>query len=67
MPVKVSRGLEIDPEKMATVAETLPRPDAELLEQILSEAGQQPQFGKEAADGEISDAELEEIAAIYAI
>jgi hypothetical protein len=64
---EVSRGLEIDPEKMAAVAETLPRPDAELLEQILSEAGQQPQFGKEAADVGISDAELEEIAAIYAM
>jgi hypothetical protein len=64
---EVSRGLKIDPEKMAAVAETLPRPDAELLEQMLSEAGQQPQFGKEAADVGISDAELEEIAAIYAI
>lgn len=63
---EVSRGLEIDPEKMAAVAETLPRPDAELLEQMLSEAGQQPQFGKEAADVGLSDAELEEIAAIYA-
>jgi hypothetical protein len=64
---EVSRGLEIDPEKMAAVAETLPRPDAELLEHMLSEAGQQPQFGKEAAHTGISDAELEEIAALYAV
>ena len=63
---EVSRGLEIDPEKMAAIAETLPRPDAELLEQMLSEAGQRPQFGKEAADVGLSDTELEEIAAIYA-
>jgi len=64
---EVSRGLDIDPEKMAAVAETLPRPDAELLEHMLSEAGQQPQFGKEAADVGLSDTELEEIAAIYAM
>ena len=64
---EVSRGLKIDPEKMAAVAETLPRPDAELLEHMLSEAGQQPKFGKEAADVGLSDTELEEIAAIYAM
>jgi len=63
---EVSQGLDIDPEKMAAVAETLPRPDAELLEHMLSEIGQQPQFGKQAVDTGLSDATLEELAALYA-
>jgi hypothetical protein len=62
---EVSRGFEVDPEKMAAVAETLPRPDAELLEQMLAEAGQQPQFGKSAVDDAVSQKELEEMAALY--
>ena len=63
---EVSRGLEVDPEKMAAIAETLPRPDAELLEQLLAEAGQTPQFGKESNDHSLSDTELEALANVYA-
>ena len=63
---EVSRGLEVDPEKMAAVAETLPRPDAELLEGLLSEVGQTPQFGKESSDQALTQTELEELANIYA-
>lgn len=62
---EVSRGLEVDPEKMAAVAETLPRPDAELLESLLAEAGQTPQFGKSANDQTLSDPELEQLAKLY--
>ena len=63
---EVSRGLEVDPEKMAAVAETLPRPDAELLEHLLAEAGQTPQFGKESSDQALTETEREELASIYA-
>jgi hypothetical protein len=38
----VSTGLELDTEKLAAVAHTLPRPDAEVLERLLMEVGQHP-------------------------
>jgi len=62
---EVCTGLEIDPEKMAAVAHTLPRPDAELLEAVLSEAGQQPQMRKAAEFEPIDDETLKALAAAY--
>ncbi len=62
---EVCTGLEVDPEKLAEVAHTLPRPDAELLEQLLGEAGQQPQMNKGASWEPISDETLEELAEMY--
>jgi hypothetical protein len=44
----VSTGLQLDAEKMADIAPTLPRPDAELLDSLMKEAGIQPVL-KEAA------------------
>lgn len=62
---EVCTGLDVDPEKIAEMAHTLPRPDAELLEHLLSEAGQQPQMGKSAEFAPIDDATLEALAAAY--
>jgi len=59
----VCTGFDVDPEKVADVAHTLPRPDAELLERLLAEAGQHPQMGKTA--GVLDDASLEAMAAAY--
>jgi hypothetical protein len=42
---------EVDPEKMGELAETLPRPDAEVFEQIASKAGVQPIFKDAQAIG----------------
>lgn len=40
---EVRYGLDrVDPEKMAAIASTLPRPDAELLDRLMAEAGQRP-------------------------
>lgn len=61
---EVCTGLEVNAEKLAEVAHTLPRPDAELLEALLGEAGQQPQLGKTAGMA-LDDATLEELAAAY--
>ena len=62
---EVCTGLDVDPVKMAEIAHTLPTPDAELLEQLLSEAGQSPAFGKAASDVGPSPAELEALAKLY--
>lgn len=61
---EVCTGLEVDGEKLAEVAHTLPRPDAELLEALLTEVGQHPQLGKSAGDG-LDPATLEALAAAY--
>ena len=61
---EVCTGLDIDPEKMAEVAHTLPTPDAELLEHLLNEVGQGPQFAKQANDS-MSDDTLQALAALY--
>jgi hypothetical protein len=42
-------GLQIDPEKLASIAHTLPKPDAELLEKLLKAAGQSPSISKTAS------------------
>ncbi len=62
---EVCTGLEVDSEKIADVASTLPRPDAELLEQLLGEVGQHPQMNKGASWEPISDETLEELAEMY--
>jgi len=62
---EVCTGLDVDAEKLATVAHTLPRPDAELLESLLSEAGQNPQLQKSASFEPIDDETLEALAAAY--
>ena len=38
----VSRGLKVDGQKMAEVANTLPRPDAQMLDQLMSDSGAAP-------------------------
>lgn len=62
---EVCTGLEVDAEKLAEVAHTLPRPDAELLEALLSEVGQHPQLNKAAEFEYIDNETLEAMAAIY--
>lgn len=44
----VASGFNVDPEKMAELATTLPRPDAELLEQLFDDANVRP-IAKQAA------------------
>lgn len=47
---QVCDGFTVNTEKMAVLAATLPRPDAELLEALLAEVSQQPVTQKLAAD-----------------
>lgn len=46
---QVRRGLDIDPEKLAAVASTLPRPDAQLFDAMMNDVGLHPQAEKAAA------------------
>jgi hypothetical protein len=62
---EVCTGLDVDVEKLAAVAHTLPRPDAELLEALLGESGQHPQMNKDASYEPIDNATLEALAAAY--
>ena len=62
---EVSKGFEVDGVKMATLAATLPRPDAAMLDQMMGDAGLSPQMTKAAGDG-MSNEELEALAADYA-
>jgi len=62
---EVCTGLDVDAEKIAAVASTLPRPDAELLEQLLGEVGQQPQMNKGASWEPLSNETLEKLAEMY--
>ena len=65
---EVSRGTEIDGEKMAEMAHTLPRPDAELLDRLMAECGLHPQIEKAASHGHgLSNADLEKLAADYEV
>lgn len=57
-------GLVVDPEKLAAIAHTLPKPDAELLEKLLKEAGQTPARVK-AASSPLEEMDLEQLAASY--
>lgn len=59
----VAKGLEVDPEKMAELASTFPRPDAELLETLLAEANIRPMAKQAALQGVgIPDAVLRKMA-----
>ena len=62
---EVCTGLDVDAEKLAEVAHTLPRPDAELLEALLGESGQHPQMNKAASFDPIDDKTLEALAEAY--
>lgn len=62
---EVCTGLDVDSEKMAAVASTLPRPDAELLESLLTEARQEPQMKIAAAFDRPSDSDFRGLAAAY--
>ena len=65
---EVSKGTEIDGEKMAELAHTLPRPDAELLDRLMAECGLHPQMQKAASAGHgLSNEELEALAAAYEV
>ena len=62
---EVCTGFDVDPVKMAEVAHTLPTPDAELLEHLLTETGQNPAFGKVASRMEPSSEDMEALAKLY--
>jgi hypothetical protein len=47
---QVSDGFDVNPEKLAELAHTLPRPDAELLDPLMSDAGMAPQLVKAGTD-----------------
>ena len=65
---EVSSGLDVDGEKMAELAHTLPRPDAELLDRLMADAGLHPQMQKAASVGHgLSDDDLEALAAAYEV
>lgn len=62
---EVCTGFDIDPEKIAEVAHTLPRHDAELLEQLLAEVGQNPDMSKSASFKPLDDETLATLAKVY--
>jgi len=62
---EVSTGLDIDPEKLAAVVATLPRPDAQLFDQLMQETGQQPQWTEKQSRDLFSGVDLEALAAAY--
>jgi hypothetical protein len=47
----VCTGLKLDPEKFAAVASTFPRPDAQLLDELMSAKGIKPVLKQAAASG----------------
>ena len=47
---EVQSGLDVDAAKMAEIASTLPTPDAELLDQLMSQQGQQPVMKQASRD-----------------
>lgn len=53
----VADGIEVDVEKMADVAETLPRPDAQRLEALLSDVGEIPRHKNAQAVGASAEAQ----------
>ena len=64
---EVSSGLDVDGEKMAELAHTLPRPDAELLDRLMADANLHPRMAKAASDGHgLTNKQIEELAAAYA-
>lgn len=59
---EVSCGLMVDPEKMAEIATTLPRADAQLLDRVLSESGIFPMSKTATAVRRPNTEELQELA-----
>ena len=58
---------DVDPEKMAEEVATLPRPDAQLLDNLLSDSGIVPVMHKAASAKQgLTTAQLEQLAAQYA-
>ena len=63
---EVSTGLDLDVEKLAEVAHTLPRPEAELFDNLCQECGIAPAMSKGAsAPLEFSEEDLEKLASSY--
>jgi len=63
---QVTTGMDIDPEKLAEVAATLPRGNAEMFEQLLKESGIPPMAHKSASDMDgISPTMMESLAKHY--
>ena len=61
---EVSNGLVVDPEKMAMVAATLPVPDANTLDSLMSEIGETP-VRKQGMAFETPQEEREKLAQAY--
>lgn len=57
-----SDGIKVAPEKMAEVAPTLPRPDAELLDRLLEDVGILPYSKEASANNKLSKEELRFVA-----
>lgn len=58
----VTTGLKIDGQKMAEVAQTLPRPDAKMLDELMGEAGMAPITKRaSAANPRLTHSELQAI------
>ena len=62
---EVCTGLDVDTEKLADIAHTLPKPDAELLEALLGEAGQHPQLQKSASFNGVDEETMAALAEEY--
>jgi hypothetical protein len=62
---EVQSGLGVDPEKVAAIAATLPRPDAELFDSVAKEAGIRPLPVKSASADEIDMERLAAMAGHY--
>lgn len=63
---EVGKGFDIDVEKLAEVAHTLPRPDAELFDNLCRECGISPALTKGASSAiGMSDEELSTLAGAY--
>jgi len=61
---EVANGLAVDPEKMADVAATFPRPDAQLFDRMLSDNGIAPVVKQATAVPRLSHQELRGLAQI---
>jgi len=62
----VSDGMTVNTEKLAEIAHTLPRPDAELFDSMMAECGVQPTMQKAASDvNRLSQEALAELAKLY--
>ena len=62
---EVSTGLDLDPEKFAEQAATLPLPDAQILDRMLNEIGQYPQFRDKSAHDALTASKMAASASSY--